>query len=61
MRGGKRTGAGRRDGSTTTDNVKMGISISRDNAEWLREQKKHGKNISRMIDLAVSAWRNMES
>lgn len=58
-RGGKRKGAGRKVGPTT-DNIKMGISISRDNAEWLRDQKKHGKNISSVIDIAITIMRESE-
>lgn len=54
--GGKRKGAGRKAGPTT-DNVKLGISISRENAEWLRKQN---KQISRLIDLAIDAWRDRE-
>lgn len=60
MRGGKRKGAGRKAGSTTTDNVKMGVSISRKNAEWLRTKKSHGFNISRLIDKALAALRELE-
>ena len=56
MRGGKREGAGRKTGSTL-GNVKMGISISKKNAEWLKHQKKYGKNISSIIDKAITAWR----
>lgn len=57
--GGKRKGAGRKAGSTT-DNVKMGISISRKNAEWLKVKKSHGFNISRLIDKALDALRELE-
>jgi len=57
--GGKRKGAGRKPGPTT-DNVKMGISISLNNAEWLRAEKERGKSISRLIDMALTAWRDRE-
>lgn len=57
MRGGARKGAGRKplgpDHIPTTE--KMCIKISCDNARWLRSQK--GKGISKLIDLAVTAWR----
>lgn len=58
MRGGPRKGTGPK--GPRTDNVKMGISISRSNAKWLRAQKKIGKDISRLIDLALTAWRERE-
>lgn len=57
--GGKREGAGRKAGPTT-DNVKMGISISRENADWLKTMKKQGKSISRLIDMAIDEWRELE-
>ncbi len=47
--------AGRKPG-TTKDRVKLGISISRGNAEWLRGKKDQGHNISTMIDRALSPW-----
>ena len=49
-------GAGRKPG-TTKDRVKLGISISRENAEWLRDKKSHGHNISRIIDDALERAR----
>ncbi len=54
--GGKRAGAGRKVGPTT-DNVKMGISISKNNALWLAEQRAAGKKISWIIDRAITLWR----
>lgn len=54
--GGKREGAGPPTGPRT-DNVKMGISISRTNANWLRKQKDIGRNISRLIDAALDFYR----
>lgn len=57
--GGKRKGAGRKPGSKV-DNVKLGISISKENAEWLKAMKKQGKSISRLIDMALTAWRDRE-
>ncbi len=56
MRGGKRKGSGRKAGSIK-DNTKMGISISSINAVWLRDQKKHGKSISFIIDQAITEHR----
>lgn len=50
-------GAGRKSGSTK-DRVKLGISISRKNADWLRDQKGHGKSISRIIDDALERARS---
>lgn len=50
-KGGK---VGRPTGSKT-DNVKLGISISRKNAEWLRGKK--GKNVSGLIDMAIDRFR----
>ena len=58
-RGGKRDGAGRSVGSTK-DRVKLGVSISRENAEWLREQKDRGRNISTVIDEAIEQMRNRQ-
>ncbi len=56
--GGKRTpGPGKKLGAPTgtrTNTVKLGISISRRNAERLKANKKNG--ISRLIDLALDAW-----
>lgn len=49
-------GAGRKPGSTK-DRAKLGISISRENAEWLREKKAQNHNISDIIDRAVSRVR----
>ncbi len=60
MRGGKREGAGPPTGKRT-DNVKMGISISRRNAEWLKSEKKQGKSISRIIDIALNSWQYRSS
>ena len=61
--GGKRTpGPGRKIGAPTgarTDTVKLGISISRRNADRLKAHKKKG--ISRLIDLALDAWFDRES
>lgn len=60
--GGKRTpGLGKKLGAPTgarTDTVKLGISISRRNADRLKSQKKKG--ISRLIDLALDAWFDQE-
>lgn len=62
--GGKRNpGQGKtlgRNPGKTTDNVKMGISIRRANAEWLKAKKSHGFNISRLIDKALDALRELE-
>lgn len=62
--GGKRTpGPGKKIGAPTgsrTDKVKLGISISRENAEWLKAEKKRGKSISHLIDAALTAWRGLE-
>lgn len=53
-------GAGRKIGSTK-DRVKLGISISRENAEWLRDKKRHGFNISSLIDKALEWLRREEN
>jgi hypothetical protein len=58
--GGKREGAGAPLGPRT-DNVKLGVSISRENAEWLKAQKAKGKSISRLIDMALSLMRDQGS
>jgi hypothetical protein len=57
--GGKREGAGAPTGPRT-DNVKLGISISRKNADWLKAEKSKGKSISRLIDMALDAMRERE-
>jgi len=57
MHGGKRKGAGRKAGPITS-RVKMGISISLENAEWLRGKKKEGKNISMLIDKALDEYKS---
>lgn len=61
--GGKRTpgpgkALGRKPGKTA-DTVKLGISISRRNADRLKANKKKG--ISRLIDLALDDWFDRES
>jgi hypothetical protein len=53
MKGGKREGAGRKPGKVT-DNIKMGINIKRENAEWLRKQP---GMISHIIDDAIDRLR----
>lgn len=61
--GGKRTpGPGKKLGAPTgprIDTAKLGISISRRNADRLKANKKKG--ISRLIDLALDAWFDRES
>lgn len=61
--GGKREpGPGKKLGAplgARTDTVKLGISISRRNADRLKANKKKG--ISRLIDLALDAWFGRES
>jgi len=52
MKGGKREGAGRKPGSTK-DRGKLGISISRENVEWLKAMREKGHSISSLIDEAV--------
>lgn len=42
---------------TTKNRVKIGTTISRENAEWIAEQKKLGKVISFLIDAALSKLR----
>jgi len=55
--GGKRKGAGRKVGSII-DNVKMGISISRENAEWLRSKKQPN---SWLIEKAINILRDCDN
>lgn len=57
--GGKRSGAGRKPGSAS-ENVKMGVSVSIKNAEWLRYKKSHGFNISWLVDEAIDLLRASE-
>ena len=56
MRGGARKGAGRKAGPTT-DHVKVGIRLSQINNKWIRAQK--GKGISRLINMALDAMREL--
>lgn len=42
---------------TTKDRVKIGTTISRENAEWISEQKKRGKAVSFLIDAALDKLR----
>jgi hypothetical protein len=58
--GGKREGAGRKPGPSS-GRVKMGISISSKNAEWLKEQKAKGRSISRLIDMALCLFRGSDN
>lgn len=60
-RGEEDARAGKEIGAPTgprTDTVKLGISISRRNADRLKASK---KGISRLIDLALDAWFDRES
>lgn len=58
--GGKRKGAGPPTGPRV-DHVKLGISICRENAKWLRGKKEHGYNISALIDKALDWLRREEN
>lgn len=49
-------GAGRKLGSTK-GRVKLGISISAENAEWLRSERGRGYSISRTLDLLLDIER----
>jgi len=60
MRGGARQGSGRKTGSTN-DRVKLGISVSKKNADWLRAQKAVGFNMSTLIDRELDKLRANES
>lgn len=54
--GGNRKGAGAPTGPRT-DNVKLGISISRKNAEWLRNKP---QGVSWLIDKAIAGMRKCD-
>ena len=56
MSSGKRPGAGRPAG-TTKGRVKIGTTVSRDNADWLEKMKQAGHDKSRLIDKGLDTLR----
>ena len=56
MSGGKRPGAGRPAG-TTKGRVKIGTTVSTENADWLEKMKLAGHEKARLIDKGLDKLR----